>query len=1257
MKVEPKKEAGRGKIDEYEEDEEPKSMKGPHHYIILALCMLCVLLGVVGPIYAFTAISCSSTASCQIGQMLGLQGGYCEEGGGERSSVLAHGQKCTVICPLGLAPTAEVLRCDDGTTLGGEDFQCRIPPPKAQTGTYLGGLVKNAITTGPWETVSRRVDGMKCVGIPGGTAVLLRLEDLTDQICQTLLAEVREVNGEFEWMQFEEYPGQTTPVPDPTGPPPDPPTGVCSLGCFNERPVPTEPPPLPPVVVQDAIMGDQRSINEPGWNLCGGVMTDALPICVSVNGSCNKANHGDYYRNKDCAGKMPQWVMLDESHRIRYDNRPTTAQGGKWILEGGIEPKLNTFGDFDARQNTFDVLPVFGWYDWTFRCRDESDPWNVVETFQVMPLLLGPCTCTDWDDCSGHGKAIGGKEIGPNCGCLCDSGWSGADCSIPLCKAPQIFNGADISCEEGEVIPAGTRCTAACMPGFKSDVPFITCNDDAQQYTPNLFYCTKSTDINDLAAAAAAQFAGTTTPRPDCGPQDCSFRGKATGERYADESCVCKCLPLYTGNNCRTYAGNCMSPLAVENAQQKTCFEGTTVSTICTPMCEEGYWPYPEMLTCTAGSNKLEPETFKCFGGKAGAGTFCQSMQHASIGISVFACCVMSFICLYEAPVMTMKHQSFVLGNNTTGVDVKQDEDGGKHYVVVNEARDPESHLPERLKDCEINAPLHTGTDHILHTHDRRYEAAKEEKIRLKLRKAAVTLALSPEDGPKKVLKDDGLPIVEADLESASNSSVSGWAPGPGDYLTVALPGSIPPMEEKSTQMSWQLQYNAIQAECERKRYEEAQDAGAMNISAEQKAALEKEEATRQAVIKTEEERSVAEDAMQDAMARGDGEALKEALVQTRNVLAKLVGAPANIVNMLVRLERIGQRRYEQYYEKNDKFQAQQAWLQRIRDGRAADWKMSAEEFWKYCEYGNLHAVEAGLMAKMPVLIRSTDGKRRTVLHEACRPACLEALQSIQDYEEAVAGIAAADQACKDYDAQVAAYGEEDREAERKAAEEAAAKAAAAAAAQAEAEESERQIAAGERPKVRMTMREKEAAKKAKEEAEAAEKEAAEAAAKFAAEEKVRIAKERQERLSSLDFARKYRGPSLEAIEKNRVETESNRLGIIKGLIEAKASPNTMDCDELSALDLCILEGGSEGAELPIVQKLKDLGMKDAQEAALGIIKADMERKQKQGGSRLTGIPGMTPKPKAKPSDPFSPPAKKSGFDVPDIKSAVGPRF
>jgi len=589
-------------------------------------------------------------------------------------------------------------------------------------------------------------------------------------------------------------------------------------------------------------------------------------------------------------------------------------------------------------------------------------------------------------------------------------------------------------------------------------------------------------------------------------------------------------------------------------------------------------------------------------------------------------------------------------GTNHIDATVCEEYDHAKRVLALQGYRAGESKMDERYKDTsllpiraetppEVEVEPHVKSRASIQLEKRLQELGdgffgiehKEEKhclIETILEECHLAVdSVDPEADLQKLA--DGM--MDADNESTEESDIVTKASDYGEELAIGLPGFIPPEEPDKMNMSWCLQYHALEEECQTRRYEEAHNVASLNISHEQKAAMENQARIEKAIEDTHQEREDAEDAMQAALAAGDGEALLKALQMTKAVLAKLDGAPASITNMLVRLSKIGEGRYEQYYERNDRHASHERWLDRIKTGRAADWHMTAEELWQYVEAGNLAAVHAGLRAFLPVLGRSTDGQRLTLLHIACKPACIEA--------QRVATAAAID---------------------------------ATAAPSAESHQPG-SVSSTATPKTisKLPPLPEEVQNSVEAGAEAG---AGGKASTDAAHHRLPIVAEvlgvasgaedvggvalggAQDTFSGVDDGLGVpvdeiyesvfepdpapvktndpdigKGSTEGSAEISPEEVQERRMQIIKALLKAKASPNTLDGLDRTPLDLAVSEGGPGAEDLPIVKKMMELGLMRAKEAGERFWTEIEGKAQAASGSRLHG---NTPKPKPKGRNP-----------------------
>lgn len=976
-------------------------MRRVGHYALVLLTCVLILVALTGPLVAFFLVSCASARSCRIGLALLDVGATCAEGTGERSDQLLHGEECTVVCRAGRVSSQSKLVCDDGEASGSAELQCApapTPPPEALA---VGALVEDAVTDGEDRTACERAAGLACEGAVGTTAVLLQLFDRSKQVCEALMQECRSKNPAFEWMQHVENADHTTLVP-PITPEDYVSIGTCSMGCFNDVDqvvrASTAPPTAPPF---------NLFTTAPGSGLCGGALSESLPICIAVSGSCNSADNGDYYRHPSCIDGMPQWVQEDSSHRIRYDGQPQFSQGGKWIVEAGADPRVNYYGELLGRQNSFGFTPVLSIYTWSFKCSQQVNSFTSELAYRQLMLDLGTCSCTRDQDCSGNGRAFGSKEFGPTCRCACDLGFSGLHCEIRLCRAPEVGRALEPSCREGEWLTPGSACNTACEAGYNPTVPVLTCGTDGS-LTPSVFECVHISNAPNLEELARREFVGAEREEPPCAALDCGFRGTPTGERDPiDRSCVCVCDQNWGGFQCLTFQGECVAP-EVQHSALRTCAEGTVVSTTCTAQCADAYWPEPAVLHCV--ENQLQPATFQCVGGHSVSDLWCKTMQYLTIGVSVASALGLVAICIYEVTPHTRRVEAFEAG--TEDVEVDKD-DQGAYNVVRMTGKEMRSGLPPGLKNAIGPAPplaLEQGEP----------PAAQEGWVQPG---ALLPLEAGAKEGrpeitlhPDQVLRQAGAPdgagapaaLMDAEVpeeEAAASDNGGGeLQPDPEDgwRSTVAalqdsesalvVPGTVP-REPPPVNTEWLMQYKGLEEEKQANRAAEQKRLAAEQGATEREAA----EAAAAAVESTRAERAEVEAAMRGALQAGDGGALRALAERARGLLSKIPEAPASVTNPLVRLLTISDARLQQLDERDAARDRREAWRDRVRRGDAADWKMTVEELWVFAEQGNVGAVRAGMKAKLPVLSRSKDGKRFTVVHIACRPACKEALQEADE--------------------------------------------------------------------------------------------------------------------------------------------------------------------------------------------------------------------------------------------------------------------
>ncbi|CAE8650584.1 unnamed protein product, partial [Polarella glacialis] len=662
-----------------------------------------VVVGISGPVYAFTLVSCVSTRNCYVGSLLISINASCKEGTKDgRSETLLHGDTCTLQCGPGLEGSVPMLQCDDGVARGQEGLRCQLPNVPTGILPVVATLASGAVTEGSKQTACYRAQYLQCQAAPGGASILVKLPDMTKGACDDLFAECRILNPAFSFTEhvqsavalaYAENRDNKT-LRDIAALDP----GTCTLGCFVE------------LVPEDKLVAYENALFEateaaaamqtfPGvQNDDTGSACDVLPgpACVNVRGSCNAGDDGDYYKHPLCVTGIPQWSTVDTSRRIRYDGIAERGQSGKWLLEAGANVLESGYGEESARQPSFNPLPVFGGSIWNFKCHIRPSIDSSYIIYRNLVLELMECSCTAEQDCNGHGITVGSKVSGANCKCICEKNFAGDNCEIPLCQAPGVINALSPSCKEGPFLYPGTRCTPACRPGFLPSKPFFTCATDGSSVIGGIFECSSGgKDMASLAGNAEEYGGATTTAFPKCTEKDCLYRGRATGERRLDGSCICECLPGYSGNQCRDQLGNCTAPLTKDilNGALSTCLEGQKINKICTARCAEGYYGLPAILECQGTA--LVPSKFRCFGGKPVSQTWCEMMQSVTIAMSVVC-----FLALFTACCCFQRHSKRKWTAWFTGVQlIEQSKDDLGHFNVVRSDNRPDKHsrLPTRI--------------------------------------------------------------------------------------------------------------------------------------------------------------------------------------------------------------------------------------------------------------------------------------------------------------------------------------------------------------------------------------------------------------------------------------------------------------------------------------------------------------------------------------------------------------------------------
>jgi len=1023
--------------------------------VLVPCAIILVVVAITGPVYAFVFMSCVSTRTCRIGALLAHVGGVCEEGSGERSESLLHGETCTVKCSLGYQATTGKLECDDGTTRGADDLRCVAPSPRPWRAPQSGALVDNAVTGGELHTVCARAAALRCKGAPGGTAMFVMLSGLSVTECSELLEECRETNSAFAWMQHV--------VDDDTGGNARASStgggssgaalavGTCELGCYGDRDIEEV------VAPQTAAPAIPSSRPDPkhSSDLCGGATSPEMPLCIAVGGSCNDGDDGDYYRYHSCADELPQWVRHGGSHRIRYDGKPQYSQGGKWILEMGADPTADAYAYELARQSTFGTVPVFGTYGWDFKCRTRVNSFTYTLVFSKVDLTLGACTCTDMADCSGHGRALGDKELGPNCRCVCDDGWDGEHCELPLCRVPDVLHALIPACAEGPWVMPGAKCTASCESGFNPSVAELRCADDGSAFAPRTFACIRGIAVvKDLGGEAAAQYVGSTTSPPPCEALDCSFRGTPNGERGTDGKCICECDDNFEGDACLTFVGACRAPLEISNAPSTTCKEGSTIHTTCTARCDDKYWPEPKELYCTMGDVLVGSDgetSFKCFGGESVRDEWCKLMKYLAFASSGVALLALLGICCCK-PDTGRKTGPVIVGTET--IEYEKD-DEGNYSIVRMKNTGKVSQLPPKLKaSAEARAEAFGLKDSqeaalpssALMLDDRFPDSSSVAAASIRPPGNLRRLATVPfeeidpnsiSDLPRDVVVASRTDSFVAGTQATklgsarsgndkANSSVAVSdaafieaasllalpAPTAVDSSVAARPQANPaitqraptaghrptlPPEGAVVHTAWLMRLRELDENSQATRKAAAVKGHTEKLSVEQRAAIESASALDAALEATEAERADTDEALRDALRKGDAVALRMEVARSKALLERVVGAPAATTASIDRLVKISEARLEQLEERDASRERRDAWAERVRRGDAADWKMTPQEFWAHVDAANVGHVRGGLKAKLPLMSRSTDGKRNTIVHIACRCACAEADGSEMD--------------------------------------------------------------------------------------------------------------------------------------------------------------------------------------------------------------------------------------------------------------------
>jgi len=204
----------------------------------------------------------------------------------------------------------------------------------------------------------------------------------------------------------------------------------------------------------------------------------------------------------------------------------------------------------------------------------------------------------------------------------------------------------------------------------------------------------------------------------------------------------------------------------------------------------------------------------------------------------------------------------------------------------------------------------------------------------------------------------------------------------------VATPPETLVNQSMQVDTNWLVQLRDIEGKVEAGKQERVK----RFASEEKKAEMEKSAKISEALQATAEQRYDLEDTMAQALRCGDSAKLRSAIADTEELLKDHWISQASAVHLssLKRVLETAKSRLEQFDQREESRQRVQQYEERIRTGQAADWKMTSPELWQYVKDCNHERVKAGLKAKLPVFLRSTDGQRFTIVHEACREACLD---------------------------------------------------------------------------------------------------------------------------------------------------------------------------------------------------------------------------------------------------------------------------
>lgn len=1039
---------------------EPRKQRVSWAWCRVGALVLLVLVGLTGPVWAFFLASCTSMRPCRIGQLLTYVEASCEEGSGARSQELLHGETCTLVCDnLARVPTVAALQCVDGVANSSIAVECVVPKAPPSELPTEATLASNAITEGDARLVCEQAQDFVCEAPTGATSILIQLDDLTQDRCDSVFEECRAMNPVFTFLEFVRSPQALAYEADPSNitlfeqfvanP------GTCTLGCFqelfdmdrlqtmqNELAVATASAPSGVFQVADGQVSTQ--------NFCG---DNAGPACVRLRGLCNDAQDGDFYKHPNCVDGQAQWSKIDESLRIRYDGDERQGQAGKWLLETvGSDLLSSGYGLEVARQPTFNPSPALGDTIWNLKCRFPNGIGGEYIQYRTKIVELVPCTCDSAIDCNGRGEAIGTKETGPNCRCLCNPDRAGDSCEIPLCQVPGVANGKQPACKEGGWIYPDGVCTPDCLEGFEPSNDVFTCDSEGSFLLPLGFTCNAVPvdvpPVDEFGNTPDAYTSSTTTPLPECTDFDCVFHGQATKNRRDDGSCECVCDEGYTGPQCRSIMGDCLAPLHknIPNSALSTCEEGSRPSLVCTARCAETYYPVPATLECQG--SELVPDKFRCFGGPTTQALWCEMAQTTSIVISALTALGLCVACLCFQRDRIRSFNNILYHDKL--FEAQQDVHGHFNVVRMTNGQEFHSKLPDHLLARDPRPPVEEDALRDAIVGESNWanwgQPAVEDPMSTALPVQDLredTSTHTPPSGPstqRPSLHDAGIPgqvpdalavvadpglrrggevvlryiagrpdldgahgwlldfnhetgLCEVDLEGIEilqgipiqcleDAASAASADQPSALVAAAPQGPV------MLDTNWLVQKRDLENKVEASRQERYKKFASEATKEE----TEKASRIKAALLETEAIRFDLEERLRLGLRNGDAEMLRTAIGESKELLKQkyLAIAPPATLSGLRRVLETAESRLEQFDAIQESRKRSQEYEERVRTGKAADWKMTSPELTRYVVECNPERVQAGLKAQLPVFLRSSDGQRFTILHDACREACLD---------------------------------------------------------------------------------------------------------------------------------------------------------------------------------------------------------------------------------------------------------------------------